>query len=312
MILFLRRKGLGLSSVLGMKQYLSGIQIPSGVYTTNHRKWRDQFEPSDVRLLIRWGNVSSTATLGLSSTTMICQKADAISLVNQKKTFRQSLAQSNDTVGYVPPTVFSVEEARDVLNGTDRWILRPAKHAQGRNLYVVTTEQQLLHHLRTNPKMREGWYLSKFIDKHKEYRVYLFNGRVLTVAEKIPHDRNRVAWNVAQGGEFRVVRFDDWHLPSVQASVECIRNTGLAFGGVDVMVTQDGTPYVIEINSAPSLPFLSDGSVSYRQQCMAKAFAYEYERMVPYDQRWLEPVGYTNWREVLHPAINHNAILQAA
>lgn len=160
--------------------------------------------------------------------------------------------------------------------------------------------------------MRDGWYLSKFIDKHKEYRVYVFNGRVLTVAEKIPHDRNRVAWNVAQGGEFRVVRFDDWHLPSIQASVECMRNTGLDFGGVDVIVTQDGTPYVIEINSAPSLPFLSDGSISYRQQCMAKAFAYEYERMVPYNQRWLEPAGYNNWREVLHPAINHNAILQAA
>ena len=64
------------------------------------------------------------------------------------------------------------------------------------------------------------------------------------------------------------------------------------------MRDEDGRYYVIEINSAPSLPNLTNGDFSYRQRMMAKAFDWMVrEEEVP-------PVlDEPNWRSYIHPAI---------
>jgi len=318
-ILFLRRKGLGLGSVLGMKSYLtsSGDSITANVYTTNHRKWRDQPE-SSTRLMVRWGVTTPMSTLpGLENintgSMKVYNKAEAISRVNNKSQFRQVLLSEGMTSGLVPPTTFLANGLNPAILSDDYpVIVRPNRHAQGRNLWVANNGAELTSILRRHGrnKLAQGGYISKLIPKQKEYRVYVFDGRVASVAEKIPHDRNQVAWNVAQGGEFRVVRWDEWPLEAIRASVECFRLSGLNFGGVDVILSDQNIPYVIEINSAPSLPSLSDGSISYRQSAMAKCFAYAYNKIVAGETTtWMEPSGYDNWRNVIHPALNHNAIL---
>jgi len=315
-ILFLRRKGLGLGSVLGMKSHLmSSGGIMTGLYTTNHRKWRDQLD-QPPRLLVRWGvttNLSTLASIGLGQEAKVYNKAEAISRVNNKSQFRQLLLSEDTTSSLVPPTTILTTGLNPAILSDDYpVIVRPNRHAQGRNLWVANNGAELTSILRRHGrnKLAQGGYISKLIPKQKEYRVYVFDGRVASVAEKIPHDRNQVAWNVAQGGEFRVVRWDEWPLEAIRASVECFRLSGLNFGGVDVILSDQNIPYVIEINSAPSLPALSDGSISYRQSAMAKCFAYAYNKIVAGETTtWMEPSGYDNWRNVIHPALNHNAIL---
>jgi len=161
--------------------------------------------------------------------------------------------------------------------------------------------QELLNVVRSKPQtFADGWYASELIDKVAEYRVYVVSGRVATVARKTPYDPNAVAWNVAQGGRFDVVRWGDWPLEVCRVAVESFKHIeGLDFAGVDVIVDEDGRAYVIELNSAPSLPLLSDGSVSYRQKCVAKCF------------KWMEDHGKERmdyqleqgWRGYVHPSI---------
>lgn len=121
-------------------------------------------------------------------------------------------------------------------------------------------------------------------------------GRVITVAEKTPENPDAIAWNVAQGGRFDVVRWNNWNLEACRVAIEAMSYSGLDFGGVDVMVDREGRAYVIEINSAPSLPLLSDGSISYRHKVMAKGFKYGREN-IP------EVTQYNHWSDVIHPAI---------
>jgi len=148
-----------------------------------------------------------------------------------------------------------------------------------------------------------GWYASELIDKVAEYRVYVVSGRVATVAEKTPDNPDAVAWNVAQGGRFDVVRWGSWPMEVVRVALEAFKYSGLDFGGVDVMVDRDGRAYVIEINSAPSLPLLSSGQVSYRQTCMAKTFAYIMQNG---KEHFASPENYDHWSQVIHPAIQSN------
>lgn len=126
------------------------------------------------------------------------------------------------------------------------------------------------------------------------------SGRIITVAQKTPEDPSAVAWNVAQGGRFDVVRWDSWPLEACRVALEAFALSGLDFSGVDVMMDAEGRAYVIELNSAPSLPFLSDGSISYRQKCMAKGFMYIAEHG---KEHFDMPEQYNNWRDVIHPTI---------
>jgi len=305
MITFLRRKGLGSGSIKGMSAYLNSCS-PASVSV---RMWRgptsavlrNDLMPTtsenvldSTSLLIRWGCTSRTGV----STSKQLNTSESIKRVNNKRGFRELLMHEDQTL--IPCTLTS-ERAGST---TTPLVLRPSNHAQGRNLFVVNSLDELLNVVHERPQVfSNGWYASELIDKVAEYRVYVVSGRVATVAEKTPDNPDAVAWNVAQGGRFDVVRWGSWPMEVVRVALEAFKYSGLDFGGVDVMVDRDGRAYVIEINSAPSLPLLSSGQVSYRQTCMAKTFAYIMQNG---KEHFASPENYDHWSQVIHPAIQSN------
>lgn len=282
MITFLRRPKLGRGSVRGMTSFLNGIGVPSkGVL---HDR---QTVPPETSLLVRWGCVGQSHFEGLT-----LNPVNSIYRVNDKLGFRILCRDSDPNI--VPFTIVIPQE----WNGM-RMIVRPKTHAQGRNLKVISTLEELLQ-VTNEPAFRSGWYASELIDKVAEYRVYVIQGRVATIAEKTPADPSAIAWNVAQGGRFDVLPRGRWPMNVVEVAVKSWALSGLDFGGVDVIVDRDGKAYQIEINSAPSLPLLSDGSISYRQKCMATVFNYIRQRM---DKTVIPIEEYSGWRSVIHPAL---------
>ena len=129
-----------------------------------------------------------------------------------------------------------------------------------------------------------------------EYRVFVVQGRVACVAQKTPANPDAVAWNVAKGGRFDNVRWNDWPLKAVRVAVEGFKLSSLDFGGVDVMVDAEGDATILEINSAPSL------TSPYRQECMAKAFDYILENGKDRIHLIEERGGYLKF---IHPALPH-------
>lgn len=301
MITFLRRKALGTGSVRGMTAFLEGVANPKNISVINHKGYntrvyrndKPQPEKMDGDYLIRWGCTSPSNTplerqLNVSA---------GIHAVSDKKGFRAKLMAS------APHTIPATWFVRDDVQYPA--IIRPKHHAQGKNLYVVANRGELDAILDNYQCLQNGWYASEVVDKKAEYRVYVVQGRVATVAEKIPDDPNQMAWNVAQGGEFKVVNWDGWNklLPAIDICIQAYNESGLDFSGVDVMISKEGKPYVIELNSAPSLPLLTDGSVSYRQMCMAKCFKYISENgkeKIPYSLK-------DKYRGVIHPAVCNKA-----
>jgi glutathione synthase/RimK-type ligase-like ATP-grasp enzyme len=120
-------------------------------------------------------------------------------------------------------------------------------------------------------------------------------GRVICVAQKTPGNPDDIAWNVARGGRFDNVRWDEWPLKAVRVSLEAFALSGLDFGGVDVMVDNEGGCFVLEINAAPSL------TSPYRQEMFAKGLDYMIvngKTPIPLIQ---ERGG---WRKFIHPAVS--------
>lgn len=243
----------------------------------------DAVLPNDPdELCIRWGCTSNVASR------KVLNKSEAIHLASDKTAFRKLL---NDK-GLCPKTFFEKNqiEAFPV-------IIRPRNHHQGRHLYFCKTAQDVNDAVN---KVGPGWYASEYIEKVAEYRVFVVSGRCVCVAKKTPADAKAIAWNVAQGGRFDNVRWDEWPLKAVKTSIEAWKLSGLDFGGVDIMVDAGGKCYVLEINSAPSL------TSPYRQECMSKAFDYIIEHGKETIPLIEERGGY---RKFIHPAISADALV---
>lgn len=274
--ILLRRRRLGRGSTNGISGFSEeGITVV--------RNWIDIF-PADTSLVFRWG-CTSQVPQGINTV----NSAAAIHWCSNKRQGRLDMQAAGVPV---PKTWGSIEDYDSTDGYAESLVFRPARHAQGRHLYVVKHEdgEQIEH----RSHQFNSYYISELIDKVAEYRVMVVSNRVAWVARKTPGNPDEVAWNVARGGRFDNVRWGDWPLAVCNAALQAAKVGQLDFGGVDVMVDANGMPYVLEVNSAPSQ------TSPYRQECLARCFDY-IVRMGK--EHFDDVIVINNWRDVIHPAI---------
>ncbi len=175
-------------------------------------------------------------------------------------------------------------------------IVRPRQHSRGRMLFFCSNRDELV---RAIQRCGIGSYISAYVQKTAEFRVFVANGRCVAVAEKIPSDAQMVAWNVDRGGKFEHRGFDNWPLKAVRISIDASNALGLHFGAIDVM-TLDSGAWVLEANTAPSM------ESPYRLGCMIKVLRYMLAN-------GSDPIPLVSakggWRKFIHPAISTEALL---
>lgn len=271
MNIILRRAKLGRTSCRELNQFIKGKVVRN-----------DKYNGGEVDTLIRWGCTSRVAAKKTINT------VEAIHQVNDKVAFRKMMPE-----GVCPKTCFSVAD----FNLKFPVIVRPSRHAQGRNLHLCNNIREVIE--ACNIYAGIGYYISEYVPKVKEYRVFVVGGRVACVAQKTPGNPDAIAWNVAQGGRFDNVKWQEWPIEVVKKAVEAFSHTSLDFGGVDVMLDKDGKAYVLEINSAPSL------TSPYRQKCMGLSLKWlvdKGKKRIP-----TKVLDKNKYRGYIHPAVSENA-----
>ena len=253
------------------------------------RVWRDLI-PVDTTHIFRWGCVNQLPSWCSYDLTVV-NTAAAIGWCGDKRQGRLDMQAAGVPV---PKTWGSVEEWFDDIpaGSVAPVVIRPERHAQGRNLLCTNNPRDLLEF----EAFHGSVYLSEYIEKVAEYRVLVCQNRVVWVAKKTPGNPEDVAWNVAQGGRFDNVRWSDWPLAVIRAALAAAKVGKLDFAGVDVMVDEGGKPYVLEANSAPSQ------TSPYRQQCLAKAF----DHIAQNGKKHFEDVSIESWKDCIHPAVRNN------
>lgn len=287
--IILRRRKLGRGSTNGIAAVsTTGIKA---VRNWVPRDWAD-VNHEDVTVF-RWG---CTSSLPAGMLAKVVNTAASIHWCSDKKQGRLDM----QAAGVPVPESWAVEKFRelseddtpDMEDYDEKFVMRPARHAQGRDLLVGTAEE-LCGSYDEDSTWHNG-YVSRLINKVAEYRVMVVCNRVAWVAKKTPGNPDDVAWNVAAGGRFDNVRWGEWSLPVIVSAIQAAKVSGTDFCGVDVMVDAAGRPYVLEVNSAPSQ------TSPYRQQCLAKAFDYIVENG---KEHFPTPEAVGGWRDVIHPAV---------
>lgn len=256
------------------------------------RVWRDLI-PVDITHIFRWGCVNQLPSWCAYDLTVV-NTAAAIGWCGDKRQGRLDMQAAGVPV---PKTWGKAADWWDEIpaGNVAPVVIRPERHAQGRNLLCTTEPRQLLEF-----EVQHGLcYVSEYIDKKAEYRVLVCQNRVVWVAQKTPGNPDDVAWNVALGGRFDNVRWGEWPLAVVKAALAAAKVSKTDFCGVDVMVDAEGKPYVLEVNSAPSQ------TSPYRQQCLAKAFDY----IILNGKKHFDDVednGRKTWKSYIHPAVRND------
>lgn len=279
MFYILRRRGLGLGSTNSIKT-LSKHNI-----TIMRNDKLPTFTDNDT--VLRWG-----CTTPIEKAKEVLNSSSNISKVNNKRRFRFLLQQEGFSY-IIPETWYDVEDPRI----TYPCILRPHTHAQGKYLEFCENYSQLKQHIDNSPAYTQ-YYISKYIPKTAEYRVCFIQGLVAWIAKKIPKNPEAIAWNVAQGGKFENVRWNDWPINVIETAYQASVVSGLYLCGIDVMVDANNNTYVLEVNSAPS------HTSPYRKQCTTKCIDYGINKDNFY---FLDPDNtYKKYNKWIHPALKEN------
>lgn len=284
-----RRANLGRTSVREICR-LSETGL-SWYFTGGVKKKRPPIpQPGDFDITIRWGCTAPITTrLALNTT-------EAISAVNDKAGFRRKVVDT----GLMPKTWW----AEDLFE-IDAWpvVVRPRVHSRGRFIWKADNIDELLRVIDANRnRLGNDFYVSEYVPKSHEFRVCIVQGRAVWVANKTPDNANALAWNVAQGGRFDNVRWDDWPLKVVKTACDIFPHTGLDFGGVDVMwVEGQRRAVVVEVNSAMSV------TSPYRQEATAKAFDHIMRSENKDRIGIIEEKG--GYKKFIHPALSNEAII---
>ena len=280
-IALLRRKGYARATVNTLAEKSENIVA-----------WRnDKRKPRNISKVFRWGCTTSQNPFGVP----VINKAESIIDASDKSKFRVLINEDN----LCPPTFWNRGTAHEA--NLYPYVVRPANHEAGSNFYYAEDYEQLTRAIRAiRAQSHNRYYISQYIPKTREFRVFVAQGRILCVAEKFVEDIESLIWNVSAGGRFENVSWDNWPLKAVRYAREAFLKTSLDFAAIDVIQDAAGNPYVLEANTSPALP------QDYRQDCMVKWLDWVDDK--PLDRiEVIEARG--GYRKFIHPCITDRARL---
>lgn len=241
---------------------------PYNVYSKSYRALRDQLRAMghhcrtvtpfttrspfrrDVHAYVQWGHsppcpefiVSRDLTTDLKR--FNCDRAKVAAALNKLETYRilQDLC---------PLFTTCYDEARQWITEGHRVVGRAKLTASGGAGITVYSADNLI------PEDHKDKVWTKYIKKKAEYRVHVFNGRVIHVQQKKKRREAEAINTEVRNLEGGWVYCTDGVVAPVcvtDVGVRAVSLLGLDFGAVDVIYNQkQDKPYVLEVNTAPGL-----------------------------------------------------------
>ncbi|MGE0266074.1 MAG: hypothetical protein AB7V06_25620 [Candidatus Obscuribacterales bacterium] len=274
----LRKKGLGKN---GCKYIANGMKNKVEVINIS-----EEYPKTSPDFVFRWGTTENVAgAKQINTPNAICSTSD-------KRKFRKKLA----SLGLAPKfweDLSSLQES----GFKNPVIVRPAFHQRSEDIYLCETLTQIQSAL-DKIDTTDGFYISEYIPKVAEFRVFVAQNRAVWMIEKIPEDKTAITWGCIQDGDFEYVYWSDWNLAVVENAIRSFDEGPLHFGAVDVLLDKSGKAYTLEINTAPWL-------TPYYGESIGKVFDY----MIDEKTSRFEINPGKSWKNFIHPAISKEAVL---
>lgn len=270
----LRREGVGEWACKGISAGAGGMKI------VNASK---EETPMDAKYCFRWGSTNS-----INGSPKVLNTAKAIHRVYEKKAFRLELNKE----GLCPKTWGSLKDW--AATGQHYPIMiRKSPHQRSEGMWVANNLTELFEAVENVTASGDDYYLSSFIAKAQEFRVFVMFGRIAWIIEKKPKSKDEMSWGCVEEGNFNYVKWSMWPEAVVRNAILSFGKSGLDFGAVDVIVDGEGNAYTVEINTAAQL-------TPYYAETIGKVFAYVVKNGPEHEPPLTD---YSSFHKTIHPAV---------
>ncbi len=206
--------------------------------------------------------------------------AEAVRLSRNKKESRLAMS------GLCPPTWTSWLHQRKLYQYP--CIVRGRRHHAAQKFHVCNNLKEVEAALKRLGYQK--WYISPIVPKELEYRIFVFQGRIIKCVRRWHTDPNQIAWNIAEGGKSVRLLRESWPIEACQAAILAGHRLKLDWFAADVIIDKKtNVPYVLELNTAPGL----GQDKTFKR--LAKLFIWADENPKP-------TIGKGNtWQDLIHP-----------
>lgn len=174
--------------------------------------------------------------------------------INRNK-FKTSKKLSDN--GVFSPRVIKATSPKDIrsalIANTIKYPLigRRISHQGGRDAILCLNMRDVKH------AFDEGTqYFSEYIPNEKEYRIHIFKNQIIRIQKKGENEGTENSWIKSSHNGWVFCEINDFDTVNPELKTEAKKSLnimGLDFGAVDVVWSDFKKPYVLEINTAPSL-----------------------------------------------------------
>lgn len=188
-----------------------------------------------VDQLLRWGN-SQRIQYVPEEQTINLRRAIA------KATDKYKSLEELEKAGVPVP-----EYSRDMDELEYPMLGREENHSQGSDI-VPILQRKDLEVADSTPD-----YFTQYIPVKREYRVHVIDSQIVKVSQKVleeEEDYNPWIRNYENG--YRFVNPRERHA-GINQAISAVNSLELDFGAVDLIIDENDQPYVLEVNTAPSL-----------------------------------------------------------
>ncbi len=197
-----------------------------------------RYIPSANTLVLNWGGSAQVNTRG-----KVINQPTAVAKASNKLTAFQVFKNA----GVVTPEFTSDK------NVAQTWLVAGHKVVERHKLNGTNGEGIVI--IQPGEQLNYAPLYVKYQKKDKEYRVHVFNGKVIDVTEKRKRagveGRNQFVRNLQNGWVYCRANVFASDVVKNEA-IKAVASLGLDFGAVDV-IEKHGKAYILEVNCAPGL-----------------------------------------------------------
>jgi len=205
----------------------------------NHGMSPSAYDDDYCDVLIRWGSRANSIADSLFS--KVLNPITAINSCSNKLLSLETFYQEG-----INCPIFS-EDPHELVETVGYPILgRKLRHARGTDIELILQERDI--------RRSKSDYFVEYIPTNREFRVHVVGEKVIRVQGKFldnPSESKPWFRNYENGYRFRAPK-KRLKSDRLEAAVSAVKSLGLDFGAVDLIIADDGSCYVLEVNTAPS------------------------------------------------------------
>lgn len=217
---------------------LTTMEVP------NIRVYSDRdYEPKKTDFIVGWGAghspgwLSAAKSEGAKYINTPAQISRSVNKIDSFSAFRQHGVNT-------PP--WTLSEAEAVSWSKDgKWVCcrQSVEGMDGSGLILAKKPREMVY----------ASLFTQFVPNQSEYRVYVFDGKVIDTLSKHPDDDATNMHIRTESNHYIYARENNLSKKAHTQAIKATEALGLTFSGVDMVLGDDGEFYVLETNTAPGI-----------------------------------------------------------